>query len=319
MKSIGSRRALDAASGIWRQSLAGRFFRLLSPDALFHALVTTAGYLLLATVGLIFVFMFSQAQPLFREYSLWGFLTGSSWLSTASPPVFGILPFVLGSAFIVGWALVVGVPLGFAVAVYQAELASPVVRRLAGPLIGMLAGIPSVVYGILGLLIVAPYVARVFSLPTGLTGLTAGTVLGIMIVPTVATIAEEALSSVPKEYREAALSLGATPFQAFWTVVVPAASSGVTAGVLLAMGRALGETMTVLIVAGGRLAVPHSLLMPMRTMTATLAAEINNTAQFGSHYQALFALGTVLFLMTLAITVGTDIMLQRSRKGAGHH
>lgn len=319
MKRMRLRRWWAVVSGIGPKNLPGRFLSLFTLESLFQAMVTTAGYLLLATVGLIFVFIFSQARPLFEEYSFWEFLTGTSWLIHATPQRFGIVPFLAGSGFIVGWALVVGVPLGFGVAVYQAEVSSPLIRRLVRPLLGTLAGIPSVVYGILGLLILAPWVARVFSLPTGLTGFTAGSVLGIMIVPTIASIGEESLLAVPREYREAALSLGATPFQAFWTVVVPAASSGIMAGVLLAMGRALGETMTVLIVAGGRLAVPDRLLMPMRTMTATLAAEINNTAQFGLHYQALFALGTVLFVMTLTITIACDVLLERSRRGVGHH
>ena len=254
---------------------------------------------------------------MFEYQSLWSFLSGRQWLSVSQPPVFGIIPHLVGSLWIVGWALVLGVPLGLAVAIYLSERATTKTRMLAQTLLGTLAGIPSVVYGILGLLVLGPRVAQIFNLPTGLTGFTAGTVLALMIVPTVATLAEESIRAVPGEYREAALAMGASPFTAFWTVVWPAASSGLTASVLLASGRALGETMTVLMVGGGRLAVPSSLMVPMRTMTATLAAEINNASQYGVQYNALFGLGAVLFLITLGITTATDIYLNRARRGRG--
>ncbi len=289
----------------------------LNRDTLFTGVVVGSGYLVLSSVLLIFYFLISRTLPLFDYQSVWSFLTGTRWLSVSTPPVFGIVPHLVGSLWIVGWALLLGVPLGLGVAVYMVERATPRVRMMAQTLLGTLAGIPSVVYGIVGLLILGPRVARIFSLPTGLTGFTAGTVLALMIVPTVATIAEESIAAVPREYREAALALGATPFTAFWTVVWPAASSGLTASVLLASGRALGETMTVLMVAGGRLAVPTSLMVPMRTMTATLAAEINNASQYGIQYNALFGLGAVLFILTLLITTVTDYFLVRARRGRG--
>ncbi len=290
---------------------------VFSREGIFTGAVTIAGYAVLASVVLIFYFIISRTLPLFEYQSLWSFLTETRWLSVSTPPVFGIVPHLVGSLWIVGWALLLGVPVGLGVAVYIAEMASPGVRVLARTLLGTLAGIPSVVYGILGLLVLGPRVANLFSLPTGLTGFTAGTVLALMIVPTVATLAEESILAVPGEYREAALALGATPFTAFWSVVWPAASSGLTASVLLASGRALGETMTVLMVGGGRLAVPQSLFVPMRTMTATLAAEINNASQYGVQYNALFGLGAVLFVITLFITTVTDILLHRARRGRG--
>lgn len=283
----------------------------------FAALVRLAGYLLIAAVLLIFYFLFSQARPLFGHTALWDFITGPRWLPVSEPPLFGILPFIVGSAWIVSWALALGVPLGLAVAVYLAEMAGPRVRSLAGPLLTTLAGIPSVVYGVIGLLVVAPWVARLLSLPTGLTGLTAGTVLALMIVPTVATLSEEAIRSVPEEYREAALAMGATPFQARWTVLIPAASSGIAASVLLAMGRALGETMTVLMVGGGRLVLPTGLAVPMRTMTATLAVESAYAVHRSLHYAALFAMGLVLFAITFFITLAADRLMQRAKRGVG--
>ncbi len=304
-------------SGIGVGKLARSFLALLTPELLFRTLVTCSGYLLVGTVGLIFIFIASQTAPLFEHTSLLDYLTGTRWLPVSTPQVFGIVPFLVGSAMVVSVALAVGVPLGVAVAVYLVERASPVARQLARPVLGTLAGIPSVVYGIIGLLVVAPWVQRALNLPTGLTGLTAGLVLGLMIVPTVASLSEESLLAVPGDYREAALALGASPFQAFWTAVVPAAYSGLAAAILLATGRALGETMTVLIVAGGRLTVPGSLLVPMRTMTATLAAEINNAAQFGNQYAALFGLGAVLFVLTLIITVACDLVLARAKRGVG--
>ncbi len=213
--------------------------------------------------------------------------------------------------------LIIGVPLGLACAVYLAEVAPPGIRSAGRVVITTLAGIPSVIYGIVGLLLVAPRVAAIFSLSTGLTGFTAGLILGLMIVPTIASLAEESILSVPAEYREAALALGATGFEAFWTAVFPAARSGIIAAVMLAMGRALGETMTVLIVAGGRLAMPTGLFQPMRTMTALLAAEVNNAPQGGLQYSALFAVGLVLFVLTLLITVFADVLLRRAQKRGG--
>lgn len=305
------------ASGIGLKGLQRSFFGLFHAEAWFQALVTASGYLLLATVALIFIFIFSQTRPLFDHTPVLTFLTGTIWRPVSEPQIFGIVPFLVGSVMVVSVALAVGVPLGLAVAVYLAEMASGPARRLARPILGVLAGIPSVVYGIVGLLVVAPWVQRAFNLPTGLTGFTAGMVLGLMIVPIIASIGEESLLAVPGDYREAALAMGATPFQARWTVVVPAAYSGLTAAMLLAAGRALGETMTVLIVAGGRLSVPGSLFVPMRTMTATLAAEINNAPQFGPQYSALFGLGAVLFTLTMGITIICDILLARARKGVG--
>lgn len=290
---------------------------MFSWENLFTGAVTLSGFLVLISVLLIFYFMVSRTLPLLEYQSLWSFLSGTRWLPVSSPPIFGIIPHLVGSLWVVGWALVLGVPLGLAVAVYMAEMAASSTRALARTLLGTLAGIPSVVYGIIGLLILGPRVARIFSLPTGLSGFTAGTVLALMIVPTVATIAEESIRSVPGEYREAALAMGASPFWAFWTVVWPAASSGLAASVLLASGRALGETMTVLMVGGGRLAVPTSLMVPMRTMTATLAAEINNASQYGVQYNALFGLGAVLFVLTFIITTATDIFLHRARRRRG--
>lgn len=297
--------------------IARRLQRTANAESLFGALVAASGYLLVATVVLIFVFIFSRAYPLLHHTSLGAFLWGTVWLPVSSPPQFGIIPFLVGSLLIVSWALIVGVPLGLACAVYLSEMASYRVRSLARPVVGLLAGIPSVVYGIIGLLVVAPRVAEAFSVGTGLTGFTAGIVLGLMIVPTVSSLAEESILSVPREYREAALALGATPFEAFWTVVVPAARSGITASFMLAAGRALGETMTVLIVGGGRLATPTGLLQPMRTMTAVLASEINNAPQGGVQYSALFAVGAVLVSITFALTLLIDAVLTRARKEAG--
>ncbi len=304
-------------AGIGSRARSSSPAAIINLDNTFAALVTLAGYLVLVSVVAIFYFIITRTLPLFEYQSLWSFLAGTRWLSVSTPPVFGIIPHLVGSLWIVGWALLLGVPVGLAVAVYIAEMASPRVRTLARTLLGTLAGIPSVVYGIVGLLVLGPRVAAIFSLPTGLTGFTAGTVLALMIVPTVATLAGESISAVPSEYREAALALGATPFTAFWSVVWPAASSGLTAAVLLSSGRALGETMTVLMVGGGRLAVPSSLLVPMRTMTATLAAEINNASQYGVQYNALFGLGAVLFVLTMVITTATDFFLVRARRGRG--
>jgi phosphate transport system permease protein len=263
----------------------------------------------------IFLFVAAQAWPFFREQVDLSFFTGDRWLPVSTPPSFQIRGFLVSSLMITSMAIVVGCPIGILSAVSLAELLPRHVSVLLRSVFEMTAGIPSVVWGFLGLTVIAPFVARVFNLNTGLTGFSAGLVLSVMVLPTLVSLADEALRAVPREYAEASYALGATRWQTIWRVIVPAARSGIIAAVLLAMGRAIGETMTVLMVAGGRLTTPGSIFEPMRPITALIAAEVTNAARHSEQYHALFAAGLVLFAITLAVNAIAAAVIV-GRKGA---
>ncbi|MDP3488417.1 MAG: phosphate ABC transporter permease subunit PstC [Bacillota bacterium] len=264
-------------------------------------LVTVAGYTVLILTAAIFIFLLQQSWPFFREHAALSFLTGDRWLPVSSPPSFQIGSFLVSTLLITLVAVVLGCPLGILSAVSLAELLPQNISIVVRSIFEITAGIPSVVFGFLGLHLVAPFVARVFNLQTGLTGFSAGLVLSIMILPTLVSLAEEALRAVPREYAQASYALGATRWQTIWRVVVPSARGGLVAAILLALGRAIGETMTVLMVAGGRLSTPQSIFDPMRTITALIASEVKNTAWGSAQYHALFAAGLVLFIITLTV------------------
>lgn len=278
-------------------------------------LVTLAGYTVLLLTAAIFLFVAAQAWPFFREQVDLSFFTGDRWLPVSTPPSFQIRGFLVSSLMITSMAIVVGCPIGILSAVSLAELLPRQVSVLLRSVFEMTAGIPSVVWGFLGLTVIAPFVARVFNLNTGLTGFSAGLVLSVMVLPTLVSLADEALRAVPREYAEASYALGATRWQTIWRVIVPAARSGIIAAVLLAMGRAIGETMTVLMVAGGRLTTPGSIFEPMRPITALIAAEVTNAARHSEQYHALFAAGLVLFAITLAVNAIAAAVIV-GRKGA---
>ncbi|MEN3184696.1 MAG: phosphate ABC transporter permease subunit PstC [Atribacterota bacterium] len=249
-------------------------------------------------LGIIFV-LFIEGLPALSQISFFAFLFGKRWYPVSSPPQFGLLPLLVGSLFVTLGGLAFAVPLGFLAAVFLAEICPRKAREAVKPVIEILAGIPSVVYGFFGVVFLAPSIQKIFQLPTGLTALTASLLLGIMAIPVVVSVMEDALSAVPRDYREAAFALGATRWETIKEVVVPAASSGLGAAVILGAGRIIGETMTVLMVAGGATLIPSSFFQPVRTMTATIAAEMAETP-FGSlHYRVLFLVAVVLFLITL--------------------
>ncbi len=254
----------------------------------------------LTALGLTFFFILREAVPFFQRVSPVEFFS-RMWLPTAEPPQFGALPMMLGSAIVTAGALVVAVPLGFAVATFIAEVAPGLMKEITKAAVEMLAGIPSVVYGFFGLAVIAPFLQATFSLPTGRTALTASIVLAIMALPTIASLAEDAITAVPASYREASMAMGATRWQTTWRVTIPAAFSGLIGAAILGMGRAIGETMAVLMVAGNSPQLTASLLKPVRTLTAGIALEMAETP-FGSlHYHALFGLGALLLLITLAM------------------
>jgi len=268
-------------------------------------------------VGIVLV-LFREGLPIFRKIGLAHFIFGRDWYPTYDPPSFGILPLMAASFLVTVGAMVVAIPIGVASAITISQVLPGRVRGIIKPVVELLAGVPSVVYGLFGMQVMAPLVMNVFGLPTGLTALTASIILGIMALPTVVSIAEDALSAVPGTYREASYALGATRWETISRVLVPAASSGIVTASLLGMGRAIGETMTVLMVAGGAAVVPTSFLQPVRPMTATIAAEMGEAPVGGSHYHALFAIAIVLFVVTLAFNMVADGFTRRfQRKVAG--
>jgi phosphate ABC transporter permease protein PstC len=228
-----------------------------------------------------------------------------TWTPTADPPQFGIAAMMLGSVWVTLGSIVVGVPLGLAVAIFAAEIAPPTLAALIRPVIQLLAGIPSVIYGFIGLTILAPVVRTVFGGP-GLSVLTASIILGIMVLPSIISISEDALRAVPQAYRDGALAIGVTRWQMIWRVVVPAARSGIVASVILGMGRALGETMAVIMMLGNALQVPGSPLDSATTLTSNIGLEMAYAS--GDHRQALFATGVVLFMMIMVLNIAANML-----------
>jgi phosphate transport system permease protein len=253
----------------------------------------------------------TQGVKLLKEntISIGDFFLGREWIPTATPaPQFGVLPLVLGTLLVSLVAILIAMPLGLGVAIYLSELAGNRVRKILKPAIELLAGIPSVVYGFFGLVVLVPLVQKVFNLPVGETAFTGSLILAIMALPTIITIAEDAMRSTPNAMREASLALGATHWQTIYRVIVPYASSGISAAVVLGIGRAIGETMAVLMVTGNAAVLPKTMFAPIRTIPATIAAELGEAPVAGTHYQALFMLGCILFIITLVMSVVSEIV-----------
>lgn len=241
-------------------------------------------------------------------------LAGTEWYPTATPsPIFGILPLVLGTLWVSFFAILIALPLGLAAAVFMAEVASPRLRKMLKPVIELLNGIPSVVYGFFGLAVIVPFLQHTFGLPVGESGLAGSIVLAIMALPTIITVSEDAMRSCPRTMREASLALGATHWQTIYKVVIPSSISGITSGVVLGTGRAIGETMAVLMVTGNAAVMPTSILEPLRTIPATIAAELGEAPAGGAHYQSLFLLGVILFFITLLINSCVEIVAARNK------
>ena len=280
---------------------------------LFAALAFTS---LLFLVGIILTLLM-ESLPLFTQVRPDSFLFGQSWYPTSEPPELGMWPLVVASLTVTLGAMFICVPIGIGTALYIHELAGHRQRSFLKPVIEILAGIPSIVYGFFGMVIVAPFLQNLLGIPTGLCAFTASLILGIMATPTVASLAEDALSFVPRSFREASLALGANRWQTLTRVVMPAAGSGISTAVILGMGRAVGETMTVLMVAGGAAMVPKSVFDPVRPMTSTIAAEMGEAVMGSLHYNALFAIGLILFLITLGVNVAAEFISRRYRLKLG--
>jgi phosphate transport system permease protein len=239
---------------------------------------------------------------------------GKEWFPTATPAAqFGVLPLILGTLWVSIAAILLAVPFGLAVAIYLSEIANGKVRKIVKPLIELLAGIPSVVYGFFGLIVIVPLVRSIFHLPVGETAFAGALVLAIMALPTIITVAEDAMRTTPRAMKESSLALGATHWQTIYKVVIPYASSGIMAAIVLGIGRAIGETMAVLMVTGNAAIIPHTLLEPVRTIPATIAAELGESAVGSVQYQALFMLGAILFVMTLGISIWAEIIRKEPR------
>lgn len=240
---------------------------------------------------------------------------GTEWYPTATPsPIFGILPLITGTLWVSFFAILFALPFGLSVSIYLAEVASRRTRNFARPVIELLNGIPSVVYGFFGLVVVVPFVQQAFNLPVGETGFTGSVILAIMALPTIISVAEDAMHSCPRDLKEASLALGATKWQTIYKVVIPYSSSGITSGVILGIGRAVGETMAVLMVTGNAAVIPTSLFEPLRTIPATIAAELGEAPAGGAHYEALFLLGVILFFITFLINSCVQYVSNRNNK-----
>ena len=279
-------------------------------------LIKASGYSAIIFVALIFFFLVREGIPTFAETSL------SSLLSIRWYPIedhFGILPLITGSLIVTIGAAIVAVPFGIGTAVYISEIAPRWMREILKPLVELLGGLPSVVLGFLGILVLSPYLRVLLNLPTGLTAFTGSLLLGGIAVPTIVSVAEDALDAVPRAYREGAWALGATQWQTIWRVTFPAARSGVLTAVMLGIGRAIGETMTVMMVTGNApvLALKlGSLFSPVRTMTATIAAEMGEVASGSTHYHVLFFIGMVLFLISLGVNIAASSVVFSTKKRA---
>lgn len=247
-----------------------------------------------------------------EKISISSFFLGKEWFPTATPAaLFGIVPLLMGTLLVSFVAVLIAVPLGVSVAIYMAEIASEKVRKILKPAIELLAGIPSVVFGFFGLAVLAPLVQKAGGLDLGETAFTGSLILAIMALPTIISIAEDALRNTPKATRDASLALGATKWQTIYKVVIPYASSGIAAAVVLGIGRAIGETMAVLMVTGNAAVIPNSVFESVRTIPATIAAELGEAPAGGPHYQALFLLGCVLFVVTLVISLIAEAISSR--------
>lgn len=279
-----------------------------------HSVFFLTALFSIAALGLIVVFLCKESVGILSHVSLRDFLCGHYWYPTDEPPDFGILPLIAGSLSVTVLSGLMAIPLGIMTAVYLSEIASPKVAEVVKPIVELMASMPSVVIGFFGMVVVAPFLQNLFNIPVGLNLFNASLMLAFMAIPTICSISEDAIFSVPMALKEASFALGATHFETIAGVVVPASLSGICTAVILGLSRAVGETMVVLMAAGGAAMIPGSVFDPVRPMPASIAAEMAE-APFGSeHYHALFAIGIVLFLFTFAFNMIADHISYRFRQ-----
>ncbi len=281
-------------------------------ENIIHGIFLILGLVTVGFVLLITVYLIISGIPAIREIGLFPFLFGRTWASTAAEPSYGILPFILTSIYGTAGAIVIGVPIGFMTAVYLAKLAPKGVKSVMSAAVSLLAGIPSVVYGLVGMIVLVPAVRKLFHLPDGASLFAAIIVLAVMILPSIIKVSVTALEAVPKEYEDASLALGATPAETYFRVSVPAAKSGIAAAVVLGVGRAIGEAMAVMMVAGNVANMP-SLFGSVRFLTTAVASEMSYSS--GLQRQALFSIALVLFLFIMLINAALNFFLKRDKEG----
>ncbi len=279
-----------------------------------HGVFLILGLITVGCVLLITAYLVISGIPAIRKIGLIPFLTGKVWASTAAEPQYGILPFILTSVYGTAGAIVLGVPVGFLTAVYLAKAAPKKVRTVLESAVSLLAGIPSVVYGLVGMLVLVPAIRKTFHLPDGASLLAAIIVLAVMILPSIIKVSVTALEAVPKEYEDASLALGATPVETYFRVSVPAAKSGIAAAVVLGVGRAIGEAMAVMMVSGNASNMPVSIFESVRFLTTAVASEMSYSG--GLQRQALFSIALVLYLFILLINAALNFFLKRDKEGS---
>ena len=280
-------------------------------EAIVHALLAICGFVAVAFVILITVFLVVSGVPAIREIGVFDFLLGTRWASTASEPAYGILPFILSSVYGTAGAVAIGVPPGILCAVFLSKIADRRTSAIVGGAVGLMAGIPSVVYGLVGMIVIVPAVRSIFGLADGANLFSAILVLAVMILPSVISVSETALAAVPKEYEEASLALGATKTETIFRVSIPAAKSGILASVVLGVGRAVGEAMAVMMVSGNVPNMP-SLFKSVRFLTTAVASEMSYSS--GLQRRALFSVALVLFVFIMAINLMLDLVIKRDKK-----
>lgn len=281
-------------------------------EKLIHGIFLILGLITVGCVLLITVYLVISGIPAIREIGLFEFLFGKEWASTAAEPEYGILPFILTSVYGTAGAIIIGVPIGFMTAVYLSKFASPKIKAVMQSAVSLLAGIPSVVYGLVGMLVLVPGIRKLFDVPDGAGLLAAIIVLAVMILPSIIKMSVTALDAVPKEYEDASLALGATPIETYFRVSVPAAKSGIAASVVLGVGRAIGEAMAVMMVAGNVPNMPDSLFQSVRFLTTAVSSEMSYSS--GLQQQALFSIALVLFLFIMLINAALNFFLKREKE-----
>lgn len=283
-------------------------------DAVVRRLIAVSGWVAIVVLAGIFVFLAINSMRAFEEVGLVAMLTGTDWFPTSDPPSFGFLPSEVGSLWVTFMALLLSVPVGIGAAVYLSEFAPRRIKDAAKSVVEFMAAVPSVVLGLLGLAFVVPWVRVAFDLSSGLTAFAAGLVVGVLCLPTIISISEDALHSVPNSLRQGSLALGNTRWQTTHKVVVPAAGSGIFAAVMLGLGRAIGETMVVLMLAGNSGLIVRTPFEAARTLTGTIAGEMAEVVRGGLHYSVLFAMALVLFTITFVVNLLADYVLERQRR-----
>ena len=285
-----------------------------SIDSIIEAIIFICGMLSIVFVALIFGFLLKEGFAFFKEFGVISFITEELWYPASDPPQFGILSLIAGSLLVTAGACVIAVPIGVMSALYISEIAPQGVRDVLKSFVELMAAVPSVVIGFIGMVTLVPLVRNVFNVPTGLTAFSGSVMLAFMAMPTIVTISEDAIRSVPWSYKEGALALGATKWQTIHRIVLKAAMPGIIAAIMLGIGRVVGETMAVMMITGNAAHIPHSIFEPVRTMTATIAAEMGETVRGGMHYRSLFAIGLVLFIITFIVNFTADLFLGKARK-----